>query len=293
MNATPSLWLRQVGVPATFESRVSFTVSGDASAISEADKTSIVSTIASTAGVATSAVRLSIGTISYGTDVYTSSSAYSELATGAPRLRTHARARRCMRAHAVWRHTLPLGMPRAGVLLSATLSHATMHMHMPRAGVLLSATISHATDGERRAAVSRLRGAMASAAQASSLFAAVGVTVVEVPVVTQIGLVAELDDDDDDDSTGMIGFAAVLAVGGALGYLYAKQAKAAKPATPSATATYEVNAVSHQPAPPAGGDDATLPAGWRSVTDPQSGRQYYANSATGETTWTHPAANKV
>lgn len=33
-----------------------------------------------------------------------------------------------------------------------------------------------------------------------------------------------------------------------------------------------------------------LPAGWEAVLDPASGAHYYANRATGETTWTRPTA---
>jgi len=41
-------------------------------------------------------------------------------------------------------------------------------------------------------------------------------------------------------------------------------------------------------AAPAGG--SALPPGWEQVTDPASGKPYYCNRGTGETSWTPPAA---
>ena len=48
-----------------------------------------------------------------------------------------------------------------------------------------------------------------------------------------------------------------------------------------------------QAAPPAAAAAAAapaLPAGWTSAVDPSSGRTYYCNTATKQTTWEHPAA---
>jgi len=42
-------------------------------------------------------------------------------------------------------------------------------------------------------------------------------------------------------------------------------------------------------APPAAAADAPLPAGWASTLDAASGRSYYHNGASGETTWERPA----
>jgi hypothetical protein len=36
--------------------------------------------------------------------------------------------------------------------------------------------------------------------------------------------------------------------------------------------------------------DEMLPMGWKKHTDPSSGNDYYANQATGETSWTKPDA---
>ena len=45
-----------------------------------------------------------------------------------------------------------------------------------------------------------------------------------------------------------------------------------------------------QAAPPAAAAAPALPAGWTSAVDPSSGRTYYCNTATKQTTWEHPAA---
>merc|ERR1719321_32201 len=43
--------------------------------------------------------------------------------------------------------------------------------------------------------------------------------------------------------------------------------------------------------PPGGGPQ--LPPGWESATDPSSGKMYYFNRATGETTWTVPTSSSA
>jgi len=45
------------------------------------------------------------------------------------------------------------------------------------------------------------------------------------------------------------------------------------------------------PAPVQGGGDPALPPGWEQAADPSSGKPYYCNRATGETSWTPPVAS--
>ena len=56
---------------------------------------------------------------------------------------------------------------------------------------------------------------------------------------------------------------------------------------------YPAQQQQQQAAPPAAAAAAAapaLPAGWTSAVDPSSGRTYYCNTATKQTTWEHPAA---
>lgn len=64
-------------------------------------------------------------------------------------------------------------------------------------------------------------------------------------------------------------------------------APAAAPAAASCSPAAVPNAA-EQPQPAAVAQ--TLPAGWESTTDPSSGKPYYFNRATGETSWTPPAS---
>merc|ERR1712194_370169 len=45
----------------------------------------------------------------------------------------------------------------------------------------------------------------------------------------------------------------------------------------------------HPGGAPAPGAAPGLPQGWEQITDPASGRPYFCNRATGETSWTPPA----
>lgn len=53
---------------------------------------------------------------------------------------------------------------------------------------------------------------------------------------------------------------------------------------------YPAQQQQQQAAPPAAAAAPALPAGWTSAVDPSSGRTYYCNTATKQTTWEHPAA---
>ena len=39
------------------------------------------------------------------------------------------------------------------------------------------------------------------------------------------------------------------------------------------------------------GDSAQLPPGWTATVDPSSGKTYYANAGTGQTSWEFPTAD--
>lgn len=75
----------------------------------------------------------------------------------------------------------------------------------------------------------------------------------------------------------------LLAVGAGVGYLYYKNK------SEDGGSGYGSGGGIPPPPPGSGPGGGSLPAGWREVPDPSSGRSYYVNDTTGETTWEKPS----
>ena len=75
----------------------------------------------------------------------------------------------------------------------------------------------------------------------------------------------------------------LLAVGAGVGYLYYKNK------SEDGGSGYGSGGGIPPPPPGSGPGGGALPAGWREVPDPASGRSYYVNDTTGETTWEKPS----
>ena len=100
---------------------------------------------------------------------------------------------------------------------------------------------------------------------------------------------------DDGGSGGVIAAVVIvllLLIGGFVYYQH--QQKKTPPAAPP---MYEVNEISAQggdkpsvPPPSAGMAVQGLPAGWTQAVDPASGRPYYVNTSTNESSWYHPSS---
>jgi len=87
----------------------------------------------------------------------------------------------------------------------------------------------------------------------------------------------------EEDNGGVIATVVVfllLAVGCGFGFIYYKRKQ-----NEGGSSTYGGGVA--MPSPPAGGGGG-LPPGWREVPDPSSGRSYFVNDSTGETTWERP-----
>lgn len=75
--------------------------------------------------------------------------------------------------------------------------------------------------------------------------------------------------------------------------LFAYRRVTAVPQPPKAaerSSLVQVQGLQTAPAPPASGGKGGLPTGWTEVKDPASGRPYFYNSNTGQTSWTPPSA---
>jgi hypothetical protein len=67
------------------------------------------------------------------------------------------------------------------------------------------------------------------------------------------------------------------------------EAKAKAAATPTYRGQVNpISTTSATSAAPPGGGEAALPAGWVVHADPATGREYFYNESTGESSWTHP-----
>lgn len=231
-------------VPAT---RVSFTVDG----VTAADFTApilqqVQLTMSTHAGVGLSDVRVAVASMSYATDEYTTSTAYSKLAEV----------------------------------------------------VLLTADITHPSEAERIVGEAVLKTRLPNAAVATAMLLSAGVTasasVRETPVVAAIDADAGSQGTADGSGGGGSGMTIAIVVVCVLVvvvigcYCYCKW-NAAPKAPP--TMSYEINPAAGQaaPPPPPGAPQANLPPGWSEHHDPASGRPYYTNATTGETTWLYPS----
>mmetsp|Transcript_60601 Transcript_60601/g.100628 ORF Transcript_60601/g.100628 Transcript_60601/m.100628 type:complete len:348 (+) Transcript_60601:116-1159(+) len=87
----------------------------------------------------------------------------------------------------------------------------------------------------------------------------------------------------------------VLAAGGCYYYYYHTRPKSKPMATQvtggwAAGANVQACTSAIPPPPPPPPGVLALPPGWSTATDPASGRVYYLNAATGQSSWTNPAA---
>ena len=101
-------------------------------------------------------------------------------------------------------------------------------------------------------------------------------------------------DDGGGGSMGVaVGVVAVILLGGGFWYRYFREPSPGKPpvevklAVPAGRWESEPAQPPPPPRPPAGPED--LPDGWSEVLDPASGRNYFYNAATGESTWLRPS----
>ena len=162
------------------------------------------------------------------------------------------------------------------------------------AAILHDPSLAGATDATL--AVSRLRDAMPTAAAATALLASVGVSlnVLESPAVANsdqpLGGGVSGGGGEDGGGGGMAAvIVIVLLVLGCGAAYYVNSTAKGKPVTASQE-MYGMNPSHSSAPPPPPSVGHALPPGWSKAEDPASGRTYYINAASGETTWHHPAA---
>lgn len=232
--------------------RVAFAVSGASAAdVTTEQRTNIAQAVARAAGVQASAATVSVDVVQFGTDSYSTASAYSNLATKVLvycdlQLATADEARRA-------RAELANSLSSQGALQSL------LGVPQQPGGieVLEPPTISASTDPPGGGANGKSDGGGLS-----------GGAVAAIVIVLLV----------------------LLAGGGAYWYFHqpagGKQ-QAAQPQQPS----YEISsAAPPPPGPPPPPAASALPHGWTEHKDPNSGATYYVNGATGESSWNKPSS---
>ena len=230
--------------------RVSFKVEGTVGDVGPAAQGTLAAAIADVALVPPTSVRVSVATVSYGTDTYSTGSQYSALASN---LVINADVSAASGAEvATIRNRLSDALPDAAAA-SALLARGSVPL-----GALERPAISSTTDpigGGNDLGGANSQGDSSGSSYSSALFLA---------------------------------FVVVVIVGGGYWHLN-KRGKGAQTPAGAAAPTYEVGSVSAQaaeaPAPPS---SEGAPEGWDEHTDPKTGHKYYVNKQSGETTWTMP-----